>query len=133
LRAISQYEPAVRPCFLNTDQNCFGYRGKVLSLFRDEILLRLIKPERMTASKLLVIPDNAKRLEYELYNGVVLATGPGELRMKDGRRNPITVRVGETVMFYWLAGETRAGNRLTDDDGSELLIVSEKYIMGVTE
>ena len=108
-------------------------KGRSLLLFRDEILLRLIKPERMTASKLLVIPDNAKRLEYEMYNGVVLATGPGELRMKDGKRNPITVRVGETVMFYWLAGETRAGNRLTGDDGSELMILSEKFVMGVTE
>ncbi len=109
----------------------YGLRdGRTIRMLRDECLLRLIAPERRTASKILWIPDSAKRQEYEMYNGEVLACGPGAIRRKDGRRNPIEVKPGDKVMFYWLAGETRAGTQLFDVDGSELRIVAESFIMG---
>lgn len=96
-------------------------------MLRDECLVRLEKPEQMTASKRLWIPDSAKRQEYELYQGYVLAVGPGRMR-KDGRVNPNEVQIGDRVMFYWAAGECDPVVRWTEDN-QELRVIAEWQTM----
>jgi co-chaperonin GroES (HSP10) len=101
-----------------------------LRLLRDEVLIRVIAPERMTAAKRLYIPDSAQREDYELYQGEVIACGPGARRRKDGKTNAMEVKPGDRILFYWVAGEC-ALNKLFSDDGAELRIISESYIQAV--
>lgn len=101
--------------------------GRTLRMLRDQVLIRLLHPERMTASKLLWIPDNAQRPESELYQGLVLAVGPGK-DYGHGRLLP-DVRPGDKCVFYWGAGEI-AVDRLYDDS-EELRILAEGSIQGI--
>ena len=94
---------------------------------KNAVLVRLEKPERLTASKLLFIPDTARREEYELYQATVLATGPGEVRKKDGAVLPMEVQVGDRVLIYW-HGVEHAHQR----EGDEVW-VSERSIQCVLE
>jgi len=115
-----------------------------IKLLSNNVLLKLIKPERMTASKLLWIPENARRQDYELYRGIVVAVGPGaftkkkeEFRCADQtgtysqHRTLCDVKVGEEVMFYWGAGEVGRSRQSWPD--SEHIIVPEDAIMCVME
>jgi len=78
--------------------------GAFPRMLHDNILVRLEKPERLSASKRLHIPEGAKRQAHELYEAVVLAVGPG-VRKKDGTRRPVDVSVGSRVLCYWPAFE----------------------------
>lgn len=101
-----------------------------IRLLRDECLVRLEKPERLTASKRLIIPDSAQRIDSELYQATVLACGPGRTR-KDGRVNPIEVKAGDRVLMYWAAGECQPVRFF--DDNRELRIIEEWQIQCVIE
>lgn len=120
----AEYDRKVRTC--GADSHTFT-SGRTIRMLRDQILIRLLHPERMTASKLLWIPDNAQRPESELYQGLVLAVGPGK-DYGHGRLLP-DVRPGDRCVFYWGAGEI-AVDRLYDDS-EELRILSEGSIQGV--
>lgn len=138
LKATVKFRDYFGPVYRGFDANgedilAAPYRlnGRTLHLFRDEVLIRLEKPERMTAAKTLWIPDSAQRRDSEVYQGTVLAHGPGQFRKKDGGTNPIEVSVGDRVVFYFIAGEV-AVNRLFDDS-TELRIIKESSIQGVIE
>src|SRR5215813_14256536 len=96
-----------------------------LALLDDRVLIRVEKPERMTANKILYIPETARREPYEMYQATILQTGPGQLRLKDGQRNPLEVKAGDRVLIYWAALEM--------ENGSDTRIVSEKSIQCVLE
>lgn len=96
-------------------------------MLRDECLIRLEKPERHTASKLLIIPDSARRENFELYQGTVLAAGPGR-RRKDGRVNANEIQPGDRVLFYWGAMSSDVANVQWHEDGQELRVISEWQI-----
>ncbi len=98
-----------------------------IRLLDDAVLVKIDKPERMSASKKLILPDNAKRQPHELYQATVLATGPGALRTKDGKRNPMEVQFGDTVLVYWASMELEV-TELFSKDGSEMRVISEKSI-----
>lgn len=72
-------------------------------LTADNVLLRLLNPERMSHG--LWIPDGAQREAYELWRGEVVKVGPGA-RTKSGARIPVALSPGDMVGFYWLAGRT---------------------------
>lgn len=99
-----------------------------IRLLRDEVLLKLIHPERMTASKLLIIPEGAQREAHEVCTGVVVTTGPG-LRSKYGTLTPCDVKPGDTVQFYWVAGKRADGHWPSED----YRIIQESYIQCVLE
>lgn len=99
-----------------------------IQLLRDEVLLKLIHPERMTASKLLWIPEHAQRTPSEACRGVVVATGPGH-RAKYGARVPCDVRVGDVVQFYWHAGKATSGHWPDEDHR----IIPESQIQVIVE
>jgi chaperonin GroES len=88
----------------------------------DNVLIRRIDPaEEMRGG--IIIPDTAKEKPQE---GEVLAVGPGKLQ-DDGTRRPLTVSVGNKVIFGKYAGTE------VTIDGEELLIMREADLHGVLE
>ena len=86
----------------------------------DRVVIRSTPREEMTKSG-IVIPDTAKEKPQE---GAVLAVGPGRI-LDDGKREPMDVKTGDTVLFAKYAGtEVKV-------DGDELLIVSQKDILAI--
>ena len=70
----------------------------------------------------IIVPDIAKEQPSE---GVVLAVGEG--KYVDGVMRPLTVKVGDTVLFGKYAGSE------TTIDGEKLIIMREDEILGVLE
>lgn len=71
----------------------------------------------------IIIPDTAKEKPQQ---ATVLAVGPGRTT-DDGKLQPVSVKVGETVIFGKYSGtEVKV-------DGDELLIIREDDVLGVLE
>ena len=85
----------------------------------DRVLVRPLKEMEVSKGG-IIIPDSAKEKPLE---GEVLAVGPGRTR-DDGNINPMTVKVGDKVLYGKYAG--------TDlkYDGEEYLLLSEGDILG---
>ncbi|MBE0424234.1 MAG: co-chaperone GroES [Lutibacter sp.] len=81
----------------------------------DRVLVKPLPAEKTTASG-LIIPDSAKEKQQK---GTVTAIGNG---LKD---EPMTVKVGDTVLFG-----KYAGNELVID-GTEYLIMRESDILAI--
>lgn len=100
-----------------------------IRLLGNECLIRINKPERMTVTKLLWIPETAKREPYETCTGTVVATGPGIRGKKTGGLIPTEVVPGDFVQFYFLAAHKRGVMPWGDD----LIFINEKFIQCVIE
>lgn len=87
----------------------------------DKVVLEVKKEDNVRASG-LVLPDSATEKSNF---ATVIAVGPGAV--VDGKVEPLTVQVGQTVLFGKYAG-TEAKIK-----GQEYLIVSEKDILGIVE
>jgi len=88
----------------------------------DRVLVRPVEREERTKGGIL-LPDTAKE-KPQL--GKVLAVGPGRLN-DEGQRQPLEVKVGDTVLFSKYAGtELKV-------DGEELLLITERDILAVVE
>lgn len=81
----------------------------------DRVLVKPLPAEKMTASG-LIIPDSAKEKQQK---GTVIAIGNG---LKD---EPMTVKVGDTVLFGKYAGTELVVN------GTEYLIMRESDILAI--
>lgn len=81
----------------------------------DRVLVKPLPAEKMTASG-LIIPDSAKEKQQK---GTVIAIGNG---LKD---EPMTVKVGDTVLFGKYAGTELVV------DGTEYLIMRESDILAI--
>ena len=81
----------------------------------DRVLVKALEAETTTASG-LIIPDSAKEKQQE---GTVIAIGNGT---KDG---PLTVKVGDTVLFGKYAGTELVL------DGTDYLIMREADILAI--
>ena len=88
----------------------------------DRVLIRRLEEERKTASG-IVIPDTAAEKPD---TGEVVAVGSGRVT-DDGKVLPLSVKVGEKVLFGKFSGQT------VKVKGEELLVVREEDIMGVIE
>lgn len=111
-----------------------------VELLNDQVLIKLIHPERMTSSHRLWIPDSAKRQAYEVWKGEVIAVGPGYRPVCKQPVNEVAqptailsetlikpdVKPGDVVQFYFAAGV--AATRYPDD---EHVIISEDCIQVV--
>lgn len=117
-------------------------------MLHDDCLVRLEKPERMTATKLLWIPDNAQRDDYELYQGLVLAVGPGRRRPSRKRPQleklmgsppsvfasevvPNEIHAGDRILFTWASMKADKANCQWSKDGEEFRIISEWQVQAV--
>ena len=86
----------------------------------DRVVIRRSKVADITKGG-IVIPDSMKEDDS---TGEVLAVGGGRL-MTDGKLCPLTVKVGDRVVF-----EKRAGIKVTAED-EELLVIRENEIIAV--
>jgi len=86
----------------------------------DKLVLEVKKQDNVRESG-LVLPESDEKSNI----GTVVAAGPG-LEV-DGTLKPLTVKVGDSVLFGQYAGtEAKV-------DGKEYLIVSEKDVLGIVE
>ena len=88
----------------------------------DHVLVRRHEVEEQHQGG-IIIPDTAKDKPQE---GEILAGGPGKM-MDDGHRQPLTVAVGNTVLFGKYAGSE------LQLDYEALLVMRESDILGTLE
>ncbi|MEW5884732.1 MAG: co-chaperone GroES [Armatimonadota bacterium] len=86
----------------------------------DKVVIEVLDEEDKTASG-LYLPDTAKKKPQ---TGRVVAVGEGRL-LEDGSRAPMTVSVGDTVLF-----SKYGGNEVTID-GTEYTILDEDQIYAI--
>lgn len=87
----------------------------------NRVLVKRFKAQ--TSKGGIILPDTAQEKPKE---GEVVATGPG-LRDEDGKVHPLTVKIGDRVLFTSYAG-TEIKDKESDD---EYLIMAEEDILGV--
>jgi chaperonin GroES len=89
----------------------------------DRIVVRRQEAQDKTAGGIL-LPDSAKDKPQK---GKILAVGAGRL-LKDGKRQGVQVKVGETVLFTaW------AGDEYKDAKDGTILIMREEDILAVID
>src|SRR5512139_912330 len=88
----------------------------------NRIVVEPIEQEEVTASG-IVLPETAKEKPQK---GTVLAVGPGD-RDEDGKRIPMDVKEGDTVLFAKYSGTE------IKMDGKKLLILRESDLLAIVE
>ena len=91
-----------------------------LKPLNDRVLVKRLESEERTASG-LYIPDTAKEKPSK---GEVVAVGPGK-HADDGKLVPMTVKVGDMVLFNKYAGTE------VKIDGAEHLVMREEDILAI--
>lgn len=89
---------------------------------RDRVFVKFSSEEEKTAGGLF-IPDSAKEKPQR---GTVIAIGPGRVT-EDGKRQPMDVKVGDTILF-----DKYSGSKIKMND-EECLIIREEDILGIVE
>jgi chaperonin GroES len=79
------------------------------------------KKEEKTLISGIIIPDSVDKERPA--KGTVVATGPG--KFEDGKLVPMTVKVGDTVLF------SKYGYDEVKVDGEDYLILSESSVLAV--
>jgi chaperonin GroES len=88
----------------------------------DRLVVEPIEREERTASG-IILPETAKEKPQE---GKVLAAGPGRTD-DDGKRIPMDVKVGDTVLYAKYAGtEVKINDK-------KLLILKESDVLAIVE
>lgn len=85
----------------------------------------LIEPKQAetTTSSGIIIPDTANKEKPQ--EGTVISAGEG--RMEDGKLSPLTVKVGQTVLFKkWGGTEIKL-------EGKDYLLIKEEDILAIIE
>jgi chaperonin GroES len=90
----------------------------------DRIVVRRQESEEKTAGGIF-LPDSAKNKPQR---GKILAVGPGNLA-KDGKRRPLQVKEGDTVIFTSWAGDEFKENRTRDS----ILLMREDDILAIVD
>lgn len=88
----------------------------------DRILVERVESEEVTKGG-IILPDSAKEKPQQ---GKVIAVGEGK-RADDGKLIPLTVKVGDTVLFGKYTGSE------VKIEGVEYLIMREDDVMGIVE
>ncbi len=88
----------------------------------DKVVVELIEEDEKTTAG-IILPDTAKKRPQE---GIVVAVGSGRL-LKNGERAPMSVQVGQRVVF-----SKYAGNEF-EYEGKKYLILDEDQIFAVRE
>jgi chaperonin GroES len=91
----------------------------------DRVVIEPLEEEQATfAGGQLVLPDTAKEKPQQ---GKILAVGPGS-RDEEGKRIPLDVSVGDTVVYAKYAGTS-----FKTKDGKEILFLKENDILAILE
>ena len=89
---------------------------------QDRVIVKRLEEEKKTASG-IVIPDNAAEKPDQ---GLVTAVGNGKIQ-EDGKVRPMSLKVGDRVLFGKYSGQTVKVN------GDELLVMKEDDLFAVVE
>ena len=89
---------------------------------RDQVLIKRVEAEEAFRGG-IVIPDTAKEKPQE---GEIVEVGDGKM-LDDGQRRPMSVKVGQRVLFG-----KYSGTEVTFED-EEYLIMPERDILGVLD
>lgn len=89
----------------------------------DRVIVKPGKPEEKTKGG-IILPDTAKEKPIE---GTVVAVGPGKYSESDGKIIPMTVKVGDKVLYGKYSGTE------VTVDGEEYLIMRENDIFGIVK
>lgn len=89
-----------------------------ISPLADRVVVQPFAKEEVSAMG-IIIPDTANREKPE--RGTVVATGPG--KYEDGAVIPMTVKVGDTVLF------SKYGYDEVKIDGQEYFVLAESSIL----
>ena len=90
----------------------------------DHIIVRPAKAEEVTKSG-IVLPATADKEKPE--QGEIIAVGPGKWDEDGEKRIPVSVKVGETVLFKKYSPDE------VEVNDEELLVLQESDIMAVIE
>lgn len=91
----------------------------------ERVVIEPLEEDQATfAGGQLVLPDTAKEKPQQ---GKVLAVGPGRLD-DDGKRIPLEVKVGDTVVYAKYAGTS-----FKTKDGDDILFLKETDILAILE
>ena len=89
----------------------------------DNVLIKPEEAEEKTASG-IILPDSAKEKPQV---GVVMAVGEGAWNEDGDKRIPMTVKVGQKVMYKkWGGNEVKV-------NGEEWMLVEQKDILAIVE
>jgi chaperonin GroES len=88
----------------------------------DRVIVRRAEAAEKTTGGIL-LPDGAKDKPQK---GTVMSVGEGKL-LKDGKRQPLAVKEGDSVLFTAWAGDE------FKDKGGNILIMREEDILAVLE
>ncbi|MDW8104211.1 MAG: co-chaperone GroES [Armatimonadota bacterium] len=88
----------------------------------DKVVVEVFEEEEKTAGG-IYLPDTAKKKPQE---GRVVAVGPGRV-LQDGTRAPMSVKVGDRVIF------SKYGGNEVEVDGKEYTILDEDQIYAIRE
>lgn len=89
----------------------------------DKVVVKPLTAEEVTASG-IVLPDTADK--DKPMQGEVIAAGPGK-RMDNGQTAPMSVKVGDTVLFTKYAPDE------IEIDDEEYLVIEEEKILGIVQ
>lgn len=92
-----------------------------LAPLHDQVIIKPLSAEEKTRSG-IILPDTVSKERPE--QGEVVAVGPGRL-LDNGQRNPLSVQVGQNVMFKKYSTEE------LKYDGQEYLVVAERDILAI--
>jgi|CXWL01.1.fsa_nt_gi chaperonin GroES len=99
---------------------CMATKKISITPLGDRVVVQAASPEEKTASG-IIIPDTAKHEKPS--QGVVVAVGEG--KYDDGDLVPMTVKVGDTVLF------SKYGYDEIKVDGEEYFILPESSVLAV--
>lgn len=91
-----------------------------ISPLSDRVVVEPVAKEEVSASG-IIIPDTASREKPE--QGTVVAIGPG--KHEDGAKVPMTVKVGDIVLF------SKYGYDEVKIDGKEYFILPESSVLAI--
>lgn len=86
------------------------------------VVVEPMEQEEVTAGG-IVLPETAKEKPQK---GVILSAGPGD-RDEEGKRIPMDVKVGDTVLY------AKYGGTEIKIDGKKLLILRESDLLAIVE
>jgi chaperonin GroES len=96
--------------------------GMTFKPLNDKVVIELLEEDEKTEAG-IILPDTAKKRPQE---GTVIAVGSGRL-LNSGNRAPMTVQVGQRVVFSKYAGSE------FEYEGKKYLILDEDQIYAIRE
>lgn len=90
----------------------------------DNVLIEILENTEKATKSGILLPDNVEKKEQT--KGVVSAIGPGKFG-KDGTRIPMSVKVGDTVLF----SKPWSDDKKMEENGKKFYLVSEEEILAV--